>query len=116
MAFDPHPPSPMSFQCVVVGVVGLVDQQASGIESSGEKPESGVGRQLFPQSRRLQQTRRTEVSQEDRRRLLDELAAVVAADEKQVHLAARLQNPRKLLNRALQVSRPVKGENTEKIV
>jgi len=47
---------------------------------------------------------------------LDELSAVVAADEEQIHFGSRLQYALNFSYRGIRIGGPVKGEDAEQII
>src|SRR2546426_10095309 len=116
VAFDSHPPAPMSFQGVIVGLVRLVDEWFSWTEGFGEQLMGCFFGELLAHPCGLQQQGRAHVFQEDGGRFLDKLSTVVAADEEQIHFGSRFQYAPDFSHRGLRIGGPMKGENAEQIV
>ncbi len=76
----------------------------------------GLSGELFPHACGFQEQSRSHVFQEDRGRFLDELSAVVAADEEQIHFGSRFQYALNFSYRGIRIGGPVKGEDAEQII
>src|SRR2546426_5105215 len=72
--------------------------------------------ELLPHPCGFQEQGRTHVFQEDGGRFLDNLSAVVAADEEQIHFGSRFQYAPDFSHCGIRIGGPVKGENAEQIV